>query len=302
SVTGEGKKLSSPSKMYFDPVIKRRDVRKDKVALQLREVLESDILQDRINKAHAYLTRLVASSPNPPIFINGATISRNDEWLQAMSNRVTLDLRAIQQGVFNGSFGDDTYLPSHFLARASHRRNALVIPEDEKNIKVFDLASMYIAHERAINGLPLLPADASSEKEEWASFVVIADFDTDQGFNLLAELARFRHEHGGVEMAFVHNPANVKTGSTTSDHLVHALKEGTVEALEHLIHDPKASFGNQVSAEDVKESREIWTSARPFVDSLGLNGGQAALVLNGRLVGPISSSEAFAKDDLETLL
>lgn len=214
-----------------------------------------------------------------------------------MSNRVSLDLRTIQRGVFEEVFQEDSWLPSIFLFQASLKRNAYVIPEDEKDIKLVDLRELWEEHHDVLSMVPRIPADETVEKISWAQLFVIGDFDSNKGASLLAEAAKFRASKKNVEVLFIHNGVDLAPASWAKRLLQLADSENGLGADE--IEALSGQISNSANDVDLESSVE---KLKHFVEQIGLKSGEDGLVLNGRLVGPLPSDLEFQKDDLETLL
>jgi UDP-glucose:glycoprotein glucosyltransferase len=152
-------------------------------------------------------------------------LPRNDNWLQAMSTRVNQDLQAIQRGVFDEVFQENSWLPGYFLSRAAARRNALIIPEDESSVKFIDVSKLDREDKYIYDAVPRLPFSETASKADWAHLMVIADVDSAEGSNLVLEAVKFGEEHRGVEIIIVHNPA----ASSPSSHVSINLSELIVE-------------------------------------------------------------------------
>ncbi|OCL08657.1 glycosyltransferase family 24 protein [Glonium stellatum] len=291
-------KLSNPDKGIFDSIIKHYKIRKDHSPLQLQELLQLEDLEQQLTNAKKYLTRLAAEEPDAPIFINGVPVARNDDWLQSLSTRVGLDLRSIQQGVFEDIFNEDSWLPSFFLFQASLKRNPLVIPGNEKNITLLDIRKIHATHLTIFSQLPYLAAEGTANKGEWAYLIVVGDFDSLSGARLLANAIEFRKTHQGVELAFIHNPSHVSEKSATAERLFKLTQKG------HPLNanDLEAIVAQRELPGDSNHSASYWDTMQALVKSLGLERGQEGLILNGRLVGPIYDHRPFDKDDFEFLL
>ncbi|KAF1985410.1 glycosyltransferase family 24 protein [Aulographum hederae CBS 113979] len=300
--SAKSKKLSTPHEPSFAAAIKGRKLRRDREALSLLAVTEAGDLEARLDGARNYLVRLGADSSDAPYFANGVAIPRNDEWLQGMSQRITADLRDIQQNVYQGTLADDTWFPSHFLAGASVRRNALVIPEDPKNIKLVNLAKLHDEHGNAMDALPSLDVEQDSSKEWWARLVVVGDFGTKAGADLANGATQLRKEHKYLHVTFVHNSeidpsagnlATLIAGAATSNAKldVSIMEENIAESASERV----------VPAVISDYAVNFWKPAKQVVKALGLEPGQSGILLNGRLVGPIPKTMPFAKEDLDTL-
>ncbi|KAK2626268.1 hypothetical protein QTJ16_004530 [Diplocarpon rosae] len=297
-------KLSAPTVKSFQTAIEGRTVRNDKTALTLEEVLESESYQGRIEASKKWVKRLAADSKIPLMFIDGAAIPREENWLQLMSQTVTNDLQAIQQAIFSETFDEETWLPSHFLLGASTRRNTLIVPEDEKTLKLLDVSKLVKENKDILSILPRIEADASSEKASWAHVILVADLESKAGEKLLATAAVFREANPSIELVIVHSPSSINTESGIStDFYKHMLGTGH-KAFSH-INDLTAVLTAELAApgeEIQQQSVQYWRGADAVVKSLGLLPGQNALLLNGRLVGPIPADSDFDQGDFEQLL
>ncbi|KAI9837806.1 MAG: hypothetical protein M1819_006740 [Sarea resinae] len=282
------KEISKPSKAIFDSTVKDREPREQESASSLQELLRSDALQTRLDEAKTYLERLGAANGAAPIFVNGVTVARNDDWLQIMSARVTTDLRAIQRGVFEEVFQPDTWFPGHFLSKAVERRNPLVIPEDESTIKIVDVGRVQEKLNYGTNEFPQLPIADGIPKEDWAQLFLVADIASGEGLQLLSEGAAFHQGHPSVELTVVHNPRD-----STSLQPDLEQEEGAISSLLRWERDIEKKH---------EKSEAFWEHRKALVESLGLRPGQQGLVLNGRLLGPITGSSSFSKEDFELLL
>ncbi|KAJ9665182.1 killer toxin resistant protein [Coniosporium apollinis] len=292
------KKLSAPHQATYDSVATDRRLRKDHVSRSLQEVLQEESLDDRLQGAKKYLMRLGAYGDNAPVFVNGAAIPRSEEWLQTLSQRVGLDLRRIQKGVFEDEFTETTWLPAHFLAYASLRRNPLIIPEDEKNITLLNLEEFISEHGDVFSNCPRIAVAEGSDKDQRATLMLVADFDSIAGQQLWVEAINFRKQHNNVELIFIHNGQASSEVLDTSARLYRFLEHGSSDSLESLEH----VLASEVSSEDTKKAARFWTSVQPLVRAMKLKPGESGLLLNGRLIAPIPGDNLFTADDLETLL
>ncbi|KAF2012225.1 glycosyltransferase family 24 protein [Aaosphaeria arxii CBS 175.79] len=297
----ENKKLGTPEQGTFDAAVKDAKLRTDRTALALAEVLQAESLKARTDGAKQYLTRLAATGSDAPFFVNGVALAQGDDWLSTLSQRISMDLRMIQRGVFEQVFTDDTWLPQYFLFSAATKRNPLIIPENEKNIILVDMAEFQQKYQEIFEQLPTIAAADSSVKKNPAHLTVIGDFDSESGLNLLKSAAEYRKENYNVELVLIHNPqAGAELSNASEDILESWIKSNhdlTINRLlEILAQEPTFSpvVGN---------STLFWESAKPIVlEAFGLKSGQSALLLNGRYVGPIPEGQSFSKDDVDTLV
>lgn len=283
--------------------MKDRTVRKDRTVAPFQEVLSAEQVNERISAAQSYLDRLHASDANSPIFANGIAIPRTDDWLQVMSNRVGMDLRIVQEAVYKEVVDDDAWLPDLFLATASLRRNPYLIPEDDKDAKHMNLAAVLGIKEGFIGLVPSIPADLNIVNVDLVHLVLTADFNSPRGWSLLSEAVAFRKVHKHVELFLVHNtgPQPEAGLSTMLYNAIQGKSEISLSDVEQLT-SSQAIITEEDAAKDAVAAHAFWASAKPLLDAAGLVSGEAGIILNGRVVGPIPSSASFNVDDLAALL
>ena len=240
------------------------------------------------------------------MFVNGIAIRFNEDWMQGMSNRISMDLRDIQMKVFQGEVDDDTWLAGQFLLNATLRRNALIIPDDEKNITLVDPRLTYIAHQSYFESLPHIDPSENAAKRDWAHLTIVADFASDLGSRLLSEAVEFRKTHDQVQLVLVHNGEQMTTGDRSGRSTYTDAGKAlplTIDDLEEI-----ARKTQQVLAGDIIDSPEdiaaFWNAAiaKPIVQSLKIREGEAGLLLNGRLITPIPLDTNFVQEDFAAML
>jgi UDP-glucose:glycoprotein glucosyltransferase len=298
------KSVTTPSKSAFETAVKGRQVRPDKVASPLDEVLKTEDYQDQIQASQKWIRRLAADSKIPPVFADGVAIPRDENWLQLMSQRVTTDLQSIQQGIFTEAIDQGTWLPTYFLFQASTKRNPLVIPEDEKTLKIFDVNKLVGENQALLDNLPRIQAEASSNKTLWAHIILIANLESEAGAKLLATASVFREANPSVELIIVHNPVSSKIDSGLSNDLFSYMQSNSNQAFQH-INELTAILNGGTPAEGdpiQQEASQYWHSADSLIKSLALRPGENAVLLNGRMAGPIPASPEFDLTDFEQLL
>ncbi|KAF2244725.1 glycosyltransferase family 24 protein [Trematosphaeria pertusa] len=298
--SNENKKLAHPDKSTFDAAIKDAKLRPDHEASQLADVLASEEIDERITGAKKYLARLAADGPNAPMFVNGVPLAQTDEWLSMLSQRIGMDLRSIQKGVFEQIFQEDSWLPQYFLFQAAAKRNPLIIPENEKNITLVNMAEFEEWHGDIFKTMPRVEVGDSSNKADWAHMTLVGDFDSDSGLALLRSVAQFRQEHPNVELVLIHNPQAGAEQSNASEDLLEAwIKSGHDVSSEMLL----AILAQEPTFSPTSANSTLfWKSAEPIYQALGLEPGQHGILVNGRFVGPISADQVFTKDDIEALV
>jgi UDP-glucose:glycoprotein glucosyltransferase len=262
--------------------------------LSFAQVLESESHEKQVKLAKSWARRLNANTPVPPAFVNGFVVPRDGNWMQVMSMQVSSDLQVIQQGVFMGQISEEMWLPSVFLEKAMPRRNTYIYPEDKKSLRMLDVNKIYTEYADLFSKIPVLDAYADSTKENWAAFTVVGDFTTQEGLELLLSALLFRRNNPGVRVDVVHNP-QFPTGGTAVNAALKANEGnfGDVETLEDL---------QKLFVSDKEVSWSYDTLLAPFLAATAIEAGDQMLILNGRIIGPITTDSPFKEDDFQQFL
>ena len=325
TIEGAGRKLGSPQPQFFLRSIEGHKVRRDGSPLDFQDVLGSDELGGKIQNSQTYLRRLGVGEGTPSIFMNGVPIPRTEEWLQVMSNRVGNDNRLVQQAVFQGSVTEDEWLPNLFLAKASLRRVPAVVPEDDADIRHIDLGDL-----PEMADLPSIEASKDTIERELAHMTIIADFNTLSGLEQMLEAWLFQRQHDNVEVAFLHSPGTKSAEDPGDDFYLAAngdFVSSILDRYDTLVAETRVASDDLQSAQDLsfaerqdiykkmfeagsgsslgqKDKKEAvnWASFRRVNQAAGMRQGQKAVILNGRVVGPLEeSSLTLEVEDLEVL-
>ncbi|GAB7352647.1 hypothetical protein MBLNU459_g3014t3 [Dothideomycetes sp. NU459] len=297
----QGRKILAPVQSIFDNAVLDRKLRRDRSASSLQQVLQDQDLGERLKHAQQYLLRLGVTGNTPPFFVNGVPIQKGEDWLQEMSNRVTVDSRLVQQAVFEEKFGEESYIPEFFLTGASLRRNPWVVPDDEDSIRHVHLTAALDLAENRVGSIPGILADEGSIELEMIHLVVIADFDSEAGVRALLEATAFRKGHDNVALFFAHSSASPLSTSSFAVKVYKALAlepDVSLSNLERLAWtEDSASTDDEVTA-----AQTFWSSSETLLSEAGFPQGKSGILLNGRIVGPMPSLDGFGVDDFETLL
>ncbi|QSZ31337.1 hypothetical protein DSL72_000900 [Monilinia vaccinii-corymbosi] len=296
-------KVANPTEKVFEAAIEGREVRAEKVAIPLKDLLKSDHYNDRIDASNRWTTRLSADGEFPPIFVDGVALLRDEDWIQAMVERLTADLQVIQQGVFNNIFTQDSYIPDFFLSEAIARRNPLIVPESDKDLKFIDVATLSKQYGDILFKLPKIELDSASLKEDWVHMVLIADLSSISGLDLLLSAAKFRESAPFLEITIAHNPSSEKEVPDFSTQLFSHIQKSSGEPLVAAQDLPGLASPEGLQPDHTfKDSAQTyWKAASPLIRTVGLLPGENAILLNGRLVGPIPTGSELSQDDFEQL-
>jgi UDP-glucose:glycoprotein glucosyltransferase len=313
SVQGAGRKYSAPEEQYFNSAIEDRKIRRDRTALSLQDVAESTHLEMRASAAHAYTARLGVHDDAQTIFINGMAIQKSEEWLQAMSQRVGMDSRTVQEAIYTQMVSEDEWLPSLFLVNPSFRRNPQVVPEDDKSVRHVNVGEL------PFEELPVCVSDNEAGVErnlEPVHLTVAADLSSRNGLEFLMETLLYQAEQANIHVAVLHVPSSQSAVSRESvaamsdNSLLHSI-QSEYRDIAHKTHGTDGlSFVQRQKVYDALHNERTggaetnvtsWAPFAPIVAAAGIAPGQKALILNGRVVGPMNGSTPINMADLESL-
>jgi UDP-glucose:glycoprotein glucosyltransferase len=292
----ENKKTEKPDESLFNEAIKDRPLKAEATALPFRDIFTSETHEKQIHLAKHWAERLRAGGDMPSIFFDGFAIPRDENWLRAMNQKLMADLQSIQQVAYFGQVNEDTWVPGRFLENSITRRNTLIFPEDPKDLTVLNVNKVYTEHQDVLSKVPVIEADDQSTKEGWAAMTVIADLNDPEGQKLLFYALQFRRESPGVRVDIVHNPKHVSGSPSELNQRLKA-RENELLAADRLL-DLETNLESGKADSDSAYDAAL----ADFLASAKLEAGDNALILNGRLVGPILSAEHFKKEDFEEFL
>jgi UDP-glucose:glycoprotein glucosyltransferase len=277
-------KRGFPDKSCFQSATKERAVVGSHESLSLDQVLKSEKYSALVPYTIAYQRRLSLSGDVPHLLVNGIPVSREGNWMQGLSMQISRDLKLIQQGIVQGVFEEDAWLPEFFLAGAFERRNTFLMPEDPKSVQIVDIANILGSNKDALSTLPRIPSDRSALKS--VHMIVVGNFESEEGLKLLADAATLRKERTDVELLLLHNAETLSNNLIT---ISRALGEG--ESLERIL--------SQISPSE--SSDEIFAQSH-LAKELGFPPGAEGLVVNGRAVGPIEKDSPLSVSELGQLI
>ena len=278
--------------------------------MDYQSVLGAEDFKRRVEATESYLKRLGADGQAPPYLANGVALPRNEGWLQAMSARVDADLRVLQRQVYEGEIPEDAWLAGQFIETVATHRNPLIIPEDEDSVKVLDIGSIVKKHGDTYQRMPHVLAREQTPTQLPVHLIIVANLDSREGTTLIIKALDFMESHKNVELRLLHNGG---TGSFPASIVLHKFiqEKGyeisvdmlrTVMSLEETLEIQQKPKELGYSPEVMGMSEAFWEFTQSLTESLGFQPGEAGLILNGRIVGPIPKSDNFTSGDFEQLL
>ena len=281
----------------FARAIDGKHVREGRVSLDFEAVVHSNDLQHKSEIAQNYLGRLGLASTKPPVMINGVPLPRTENWLEAMSARVSMDLRKVQRGVLDEAITEESWLPSLFLSTARLHRNPVVAPDDPSSVTILDMSKIAHSHFDVLKELPCVAAAEDFELDDRAHALIVADIDTPYGKSLLSEAMKARKDAPGIEIVVLHNPKIAEASSGLSLQFYKQTTESRLIELEKAIEIISGNESVQPSQAMEQEAAKYWTNTQALRKSLDIGAGFGAVVLNGRLIDRLESGSTFMKED-----
>lgn len=291
-------KFPTDSSASFTDAIRDRTLRRDQSPLAYDAILESHDFNTRIDNVAMYLRRLSLSGPNPPAFVNAVPIARDESWMEVMSTRVTIDLRMVQRGVAENTFEEDTWLPDLFLFQSSKRRNALIAPEDPKNITVLDVSRLVAQYAEVLDKLPRLRSSDAIPAHKQTSLMLVTDLDSEDGSALLKGAIDFHKSQPDVEIRILHNPIGSLPASGLSAAVYAACDRSKGSMNLEIVED---YFNSNEVPKQVEDSSEFESDNHDMIATLNLVPGSSGILINGRVIGPLTAT-SWIEDDYSALL
>ncbi|OAX81429.1 hypothetical protein ACJ72_04231 [Emergomyces africanus] len=293
-------KISSPDKVSFTAALEKHKVREDRTALAFEDVLKSESYDPILSNTKAYLKRLAVEGELTPFFVNGISFPLDENFLQSMIVTISKDSDNIRQLVSEGTLEEDIWVPSHFLKGALRTRNPLLIPQDPSKIRIVDLQEIHVKHNEVFDSILRIPAAAKSEHPllDWSSIILITDLDTDAGAKQLGYLLELHEKHPGVEILLLHNGESTPTSTSLSTKLYSA-RNG--RDLDPAVVVAALASGNDESGSDPAAASAYWNTVKSLVREVGFGASETGMVVNSRMLGPMSSPTVFDTQELEQL-
>ncbi|KAM0277523.1 hypothetical protein ACHAQH_005722 [Verticillium albo-atrum] len=291
----EDVKISKADQAVFDRVVAGSEALTEASSASFDDVTQSAEQAKRIKLAEHWVKRLNAGTTVPPFLLDGLLLPRDKGWLRTMSMKISGDLQTIQQGVYMGLIEEDEWVPGRFLKNALSRRNSYIYPEDDKSIQILDVDKVYAEHDDLFSLIPVVQGYTGASKETWAALTVVSDLTERSGRSLLFAALRFQRGKPGVRLDIVHNPV---TG--TSQALINASLRKAEAALAEL--ETLEQLETILDAAETGSDDSYAIALASFLSAATIAPGSNALVLNGRVIGPITEDLPFDEDDFQLFL
>ncbi|KAJ3249147.1 hypothetical protein HDU78_007109 [Chytriomyces hyalinus] len=267
-----------------------------------------------------FLDRIGMTGTSGGLFFNGKYTDVDANWQQNMLANYPKMLEYLQMKVYEGAVRDRQNIYDYFmtLPNVHKRRNEYIFPSESHPLRFVNFLA------GASKGAEVLEQLVYVSEGETASVSVqvIADFETPQGLELAQSALEFASSSPNTRIAFLHNPPRDRINTMETRVLFHkavavivltgrevgeladALDQRGFEAFNFAAGDFALFSQSEVDSLEWNSEFEAWdANARDFVTSfIGVEAGHAALVVNGRIIGPFAHPERFVPDDFESLV
>ncbi|KAF5386468.1 hypothetical protein D9757_005906 [Collybiopsis confluens] len=285
---------------------------------------------DNVKTYAQRLSATVSAFPAGHGFINGKYFPFDENFLRNMQMETGQQLMHLQEELYSGRLTDDNSekVSTYFfdLPTTARRRNEYIVPSKE-SLDILSLPELLVGSGYNSNA-PSFIYPLESEVIP-ITMHIVADLDSIDGLEFVREALLSMEKNSTARLAFVHNPSvpsdeeasqslsmssvfahlvdNNQLSKITPVQLLQALEEGGEPVPEDDQTNRQVSFSsakalkNALELDGLTSRRTVRTSkflesCQWFVRSVGLDPGQNAIIINGRVVGPIIPKRFLAAD------
>ncbi|PCH34985.1 glycosyltransferase family 24 protein [Wolfiporia cocos MD-104 SS10] len=312
----------------FNYLLANSDPLDESIPTDLDEILaENEHTNVVLDKARTYAERLGASllaASQGHAFVNGKHFDLDDAFLRAMQMELAEQMGHLQEQIATGQFNDIDIIPTYFydLPGTAKRRNRHIYPSGKaEGLVIYNLLDLV-----GQSKFPTWPGSfvyPSEPIEAPLTTYIVTDIDSEAGQLLIREVLSAVNTNYPSRISFIHNPSEAPiTRSQTRPQVSSLVAQLISKGLLHRaspsrllrllgfgdVAAPKQSPQTVISAEDSlddilsgtvltdAEYDEFVTASRLIAREVGLAPGDQAVVVNGRVVGPILPGEFLADD------
>ncbi|KAG7448716.1 uncharacterized protein BT62DRAFT_965246 [Guyanagaster necrorhizus] len=306
---------------------------------ELEDAIFDSILKGQVEasksfkKIDVYSKRVgasMSSSPEGHCFVNGKHFDMSETFLRSMQIEVNRQVQHLQEELYEGKLVDDNggSVSTYFydLPTTQKTRNRFIIPSNAiGGVRIYNLPELFVR-----TGFDAGPGAFvyPPEGETPITLFLIADFNTEDGLELLKSALMSIDEGSETRLSFIHNPSDPKLDITAQQTLVawllmHLISKGllsksspaqlmTALGLEATLSTDGGSSQLPLSQEgtfqalagqskvDPKKMSQLIKSSRLLVRDIQLPAGSQGILVNGRVIGPLETKE-FTSVDFQAL-
>ncbi|KAG9290801.1 hypothetical protein G9A89_011764 [Geosiphon pyriformis] len=322
--------ISEVAREQFEAITKGQKPNDDEIRISFQEIIDvNSPINDKIGAAANFIKRFnILPDSNGAMFVNGKYFDIDELYQRNMLVTINEQTQFLQQKVYLGQIKDDTDIYQYIMSLPylPSRRNPYVFLSEAKPLKMLNLVGDIDGNIK-IDLLGYLTSEKQGENGAPVTIWVIADFDDDTGIQQGLEALKYLEKSNNSRLALIHNssPSNVQTKPSLSFHIYRFIYENDTPSSSLTAASLKERFqttlesrpGKNISndsdvdplellgfeAIDKQKADNFWRSLKPLIkNSLQLQDGATAILVNGRIVGPFSRGEFFTYEDLMLLV
>ncbi|KAG6839745.1 hypothetical protein C0991_012004, partial [Blastosporella zonata] len=279
-----------------------------------------------LEQARAYAERLgatLSASSSGHVFFNGKHFDYNADFLLNLQNELSKQLQFLQERIYSGKLTDEhnETLATYFYDQPTTvlRRNQYIYPADGL-LRVFNLPDLFgRTGFRAAPSAFLYPPEVTVIP---LTLYVVGDLDSAEGLKLVKEALLSINPSSRTRISFIHNPVDdptegpnrplaswliahlIKTNlvsKTAPEYFLRALGVvGPTNGAQAVLSQDEViralTEGVKVVDFDPVYYAEYVKASRLVAREIGVAPGQQALLVNGRVVGPIVGGDFVTAD------
>ncbi|TDL22772.1 hypothetical protein BD410DRAFT_769716 [Rickenella mellea] len=289
----------------------------------------------RLERARAYAIRLdakLASSPTGHAFVNGKHFDLGDDFLRHMQLEQQAQVQHLIEKVYSSQLteGDAERMDTYFydLPETTKKRSPYIFQTTETgDLRIHNLPDLF--HRMGVqptSGQFIYPTE--SDQHTLTTYVV-ADLDSEAGIALMREAVDSLENGSPSRLSFVHNPAPVNSPEDSPPHtrisqlVAHLIAKDQLARISHstfkaildwrmeddatnptsdtpVSQIPLGSDVDYDGSIDAEMYKRFCHTSLLVARELGLSPSDQAVVVNGRIVGPLTAG-SFMVDDFKTL-
>jgi UDP-glucose:glycoprotein glucosyltransferase len=177
--------------------------------MTFEELLESPESNAVIDKIAHYLDRVGDTSEAGSIFVNGKYAPFSPQWAHMLQSTLGEQVNFLQEAIHSDYSFDADSISTYFydLPTTSLRRNAVIVPENEFEVKTFNLADLFNDDAFVLNQDFLYPPDESAHTP--LTVWVIGDLDSEDGIGLVRNaVEHLMTDSASSRVGFIHVPGS----------------------------------------------------------------------------------------------
>ncbi|KAH7345399.1 UDP-glucose:glycoprotein glucosyltransferase-domain-containing protein [Rhizoctonia solani] len=306
--------------------------------LQIQMVGHEFVPDEELQPAAAYAKRLRLGAQDGTgkghVFINGKYLAYDDNFLRHLQTEMGAQINFLQEQLYTGALADapetDVSVFMYDLPTTAKRRNKFIYPSG--NMKVYALDNLFdsAGATEQLKGPFIYPA---GEQVTPLTLWVVGDMDNDQTLTLVIEALRGMSDDAKYRLGLIHtptvDPSDVPSTqqplvspmlarlATTGNYaefppselaqILEEAKQLVVNAAELNVQDNPVllNLNNRLTGitnegVDLEELKRANAVGNSLAKAIGLKSGERAVVVNGRVIGPLAGSD-FAAEDFGSL-